>query len=111
MKALFTTALLIFAALAAASNDNSFDDWRRACAYLHNESCSEENENPGPCTARIDCVKHVCLPGNVGSCADDPTLSWCEDIDCTEVSHVSRQKRNAIGVISFDEKNPRFFGF
>lgn len=106
MKALFAVAVLFLAGLAAASFDNSFEDWTRACAALHNESCSEANETPGPCTARIDCMKKACLPGNPGSCADDPTLSWCEDIDCTEVSHVIRQKRNAIGGLS-----PRFFGF
>lgn len=99
MKRVIALALML-ASIAMASNDNSFNDWRRACAYLHNESCSEFNPVPGPCTARIDCVRHVCTPGNEGSCADDPSLSWCDGVDCDEVAHLVRQQTNPLGRMS-----------
>lgn len=106
----FVAIVLLFASFAFATDDNSFNDWRRACAYLHNESCSEQNPTPGPCTARIDCVRHVCTHGNEGSCADDPTLSWCDDIDCSEVAHLVRQQNNPLGRIG-RAKVPTAIGF
>lgn len=99
-RVLFVGVLCLFSVscLAHAGHDSEqMDTWRRACAYLHNESCSELNPEPGPCTNQEKCLTHVCTPGTSGSCADDSTLSFCEDIDCPRVAPSVRQMVNPLG--------------
>lgn len=98
------TLLLLLGLATLIVADADFDNFRRFCAYMHNEGCSQLNAEPGPCTRRIDCLKHVCTSGMSGNCIDDSSLEWCESLDCSEISTAARiseisvrQKSNPLG--------------
>lgn len=64
----------------------------RMCASFHNEVCAPQSG--GPCLDRADCVAEVCdAPDLPGSCANDYSLDFCDDVACP---FVERQLRHPV---------------
>lgn len=73
-----------------ADDADSWAAFTRSCAALHNEGCGEQNLVPGPCTRVEKCLAFACDENKPGSCAVDPTLQWCDYIDCKRAKAAAR---------------------